>query len=319
MKRESVRRPTLVAVLFALLSLCVSGCATCQKMGFSARRRRPGFPRLSYDEKALIRDLEEKLDLPAKILGYYNLPSGRDGEAKRKDQRDLIISGRLSLINLNYNQFLGEFSLHKQAIDTGFDLGQIGVSLATAVSSSTGTQSVLGATSAAIASTRLSVDKNFFYEKTVPVLISAMNARRKEALIPILEGVKRSDAKYPLPRALSDLDYYYFAGTFPGALQSIQKEAGQKEGKAEVTIGRLLTGLDEAGEAILKLRDSSEDNRKALLGWIGGDKEIAAIVERTGEGMPSPTALATLPEYAFIRIRATQNPDLAKRLKALEE
>jgi hypothetical protein len=66
-----------------------------------------------------------------------------------------------------------------------------------------------------------------------------MNAARKQALVPIVAGLRDDVAKYPLELALSDLHAYYFAGTFPGALQSIQAEAGKSEAKADVELNLL--------------------------------------------------------------------------------
>ena len=80
---------------------------------------------------------------------------------------------------------------------------------------------------------KLAIDKNFFFEKTVPVLITTMNAQRKVALAPLALGMTSDTEVYPLAQALSDLDSYYLAGTFIGALQAIQAEAGAKDKEAE--------------------------------------------------------------------------------------
>ena len=69
----------------------------------------------SYDEKKLIQDLEEKFDLPKMIEDYYTakLTFTADGtqeltavnKASLRTRRDAVISGRIALINLHYNQF----------------------------------------------------------------------------------------------------------------------------------------------------------------------------------------------------------------------
>ena len=76
-------------------------------------------------------------------------------------------------------------------------------------------------------------------DETVPVLITAMNAARKEALLPILKGNGKTLAEYPFTEALSNLHLYYQAGTFIGALQEIQKDAGAKEITADLDIEQL--------------------------------------------------------------------------------
>src|SRR5207244_12599965 len=115
------------------------------------------------------------------------------------------------------------------------------VGLATTVSAGAAAKAALGASSTGLGATRTSIDKNFFYEKTVPALITARNAQWKVALVPILEGTKRDIEGYPMALALSNLAEYYFAGMFTGALQAIEKDAGVKEAAADkrIEIARL--------------------------------------------------------------------------------
>jgi len=108
-----------------------------------------------------------------------------------------------------------------------------GVGLATTVSAGAAAKAALGASSTGLGATRTSIDKNFFYEKTVPALITARNAQWKVALVPILEGTKRDTEGYPMALALSDLAEYYYAGTFTEALQAIEKDAGVKEASGQ--------------------------------------------------------------------------------------
>lgn len=147
--------------------------------------------------------------------------------------RNEFITARLTLINMQYTKFIHQFAVSKSQIDTGFDMLTTGLGLATAVVGGEATKAALGAASAGVGATRTSIDKNFFFEKTVPVLVTAMNAQRKVALIPILQGMQQDIRTYPISQAASDLLEYYNAGTFIGALQAVQKDAGVKEEKAD--------------------------------------------------------------------------------------
>ncbi len=217
------------------------GLASCAAFSGCGQQQRPGFPAQSYDEKQLIEDLETKFDLPTKIRQYYDEKAGlRQNELKIR--RDEIITSRVTLINLHYNQFVADASFRRQIMDFGADIADLGVDLATTVVGSAATKTILGAISAGITGTQASVHKNFYFEKTVSAIVATMNANRKQALIPILTGQQRGVDAYPLGQALSDLDNYYFAGTFLGALNAILVEAGENEKAASTRIDRIRHG-----------------------------------------------------------------------------
>jgi len=150
----------------------------------------------------------------------------------KKELRNQFISQRLTLINIQYIKFIRRFAVDKAQLDTAADMLVIGLDLAGTLVGGAATKAIFAAISGGTSASRTSINKNFFHEKTVPVLVTAMNAERKEALIPIFVGIGKSIDEYPFARALADLHLYYQAGTFIGALQSIQKDAGVKEGKA---------------------------------------------------------------------------------------
>ena len=230
-------------------TLSLSTAAPDKQTKTEKQQKTHDYPRQSYDEKRQIKELERVFEKPDLIAKYYALTNAT--ETVRKAARNEIITGRIALINLNYNQFIGQFSFTKQTLDAGADITELGLNIATAAVGGAATKTVLGAVSAGVTGTKLAIDKNFFYEKTVPVLVTSMNARRKEALLPLMTGVGQSTTEYSLAQALSDLDAYYFAGTFPGALQGIQSDAGSKEADAE----RLLKDVRATN-----LKASQQDN-----------------------------------------------------------
>ena len=212
---------------FSIFSLLVilPGCGT------------PGFPKQSYDPKKQIKQLEKEFETPHLLTHYYTLTNAT--EEIKKSERNKIIDGRLALINLNYNQFIAQFSVTRQTLDFGTEITQLGLNLATTAVGGESTKTILGAISSGVTGGKIAIDKNFFFEKTVSVLVTSMNAQRKVMLAPILSGIKSSTDDYPLTQALADIDAYYFAGTFIGALQAIQADSGAKEKQAEVKITQI--------------------------------------------------------------------------------
>ena len=247
--------------------------------------RKPGFPRQSYNEDKQIKQLEAVYAKPDLIPKYYAMTNA--SEPEKKAARNEIVTGRIALINLNYNQFVGQFTFEKQTLDAAVDITELGLNLATTAVGGAEAKTILGAVSAGVTGSKLAIDKNFFYEKTVPVLVTSMNAERKTALLPIITGISKSTDDYPLVQALSDLDTYYFAGTFIGALQAIQADAGAKGKKAQDKIDSIRFAEDDAARQIRAwlwpdgpLNPPNTNNVAALKSW-GKDRHLETVkIER---------------------------------------
>jgi len=280
------------AASLLLLALVATGCATGQ---------RPGFPRQSYDEAKTIKRLEASFQEDVIIDGYYR--SGTTAE-QRQALRDKLIDGRVALMDLNYQQFVASMSFHRQSIDTAGEFAELGANLATTIVGGAAAKTALGAVSAGISGAKLSVDKNFFYEKTIPVLVSAMEAQRKTVLVDLLTGRAKDDHEYSLAQAISDLNRYYFAGTFLGGLQSIQADAGAKQKDAEQWVVAYAYNEDPAAKSIKAFlfpkgpKDPKSENVALLKKWF-----------QTG-GVPSGTTVSE-----FLR----QDRFKEQRMKALHE
>ena len=173
-------------------------------------------------------------------------------------------------MNIQYIKFIRRFAVEKAQLDTAADVLIIGVNLAGALVGAASTKGILAAISGGTAASRISINKNFFHEQTVPVLITAMNAERKTALIPIFDGIGKTLDEYPFAQALSDLNFYYHAGTFIGALQAVQKDSGVKEDVADrkiIVIKRnIALAKKEARDRVSALLDKIDKlpNEKAM-------------------------------------------------------
>ena len=151
----------------------------------------------------------------------------------------------------------------------------IGLDLAGTLVGAASTKAIIAAISGGTSASRTSINKEFFQHKTVPVLITAMNAERKKALIPILKGSGQTLEVYSFEQALSDLHIYYQAGTFLGALQAVQKYSGVKEGQADEEIKNIVKGKFEKDDAGITLC-SAPGSLDTSLSHAGGLIEIAA-------------------------------------------
>lgn len=273
----------LTSLSIVLAVAILAGCSSLSK---------PGFPKRSYDEQKQLKDLTTAFEKPGMIADYYTLTNAPDAtdaqkadlEIRKRSARDEIVNGRLALIDLNYSHFVSQFSFTKQSLDAGTEVVELGLNLATTAVGGAATKTVLGAVAAGVTGSKLAIDKNFFYEKTVPVLVTSMNAQRKTALVTILTGMTNAVDQYPLARALSDLENYYFAGTFIGALQAIQSDSGHKEKLAETDIQKIrkFSFVEDKASKLLTAflwpqgmtnadgtdKDVNDENLKTLRTWM---------------------------------------------------
>lgn len=213
-----------MAAVFACALACVMG---------GCNSTRHGYPKRALDEEAQLRSFETAYDLTELIAAYHQSVEEDGTPDERTKARNKVIDGFLVLTDLHYAAFVKVFSARRKDFDTAADVVVLGLSGAGAVLDPSSTTRILAAISGGVTGTKATVEKNYFYEKTIPILIASMNARREETLTAILNGRKESDDAYPLARAWADLSRYYFAGTFDGALQTIQTDSGKRQAEAE--------------------------------------------------------------------------------------
>ncbi|MBW2741290.1 MAG: hypothetical protein JRE64_21160 [Deltaproteobacteria bacterium] len=63
------------------------------------------------------------------------------------------------------------------------------------------TKTVLAGLAAGVTGSKQVIDKNYYFEKTIPALVGQMNAERKKALVPILVDVRGTLDEYPFAQA----------------------------------------------------------------------------------------------------------------------
>ena len=156
--------------------------------------------------------------------------------------------------NLEYIKFVQQFYLSNAQINSVLDITNIGIGLAATLVGPAVTKSILAAVATGLTGARLSIERNFFQEKTIQVLVTQMNAQRTAALVPIQRGLTQSVEQYPLALAIVDLNAYYEAGTIQGAIIGIQVSAGQLQATAEQDLARLrdIKSEPDQSSAILK-------------------------------------------------------------------
>lgn len=197
------------------------------------------------------------------LVTKYSQPTGISFDPKvlTAEQRNQIVEDLIYLINVNYTKFEGELSLSRASFDTSADLAIIGLGAAGSLISVTSTQALLAAISGGISGARVSINKNFFYEQSTTGLVSTMRASRKKKLELIRNAKALPLADYPMSQALGDTTDYYNAGTIVGALQTIIKEAGEKEKTADIAI-------EKDVKKRIELQYKSNALRQSITNWL---------------------------------------------------
>jgi hypothetical protein len=230
------------AIIFLLL---VSACTTI---------RNGGAPEPSFDIDADLEKISKEFEPATNITNYYQTPI-----ESRFDARNKFITGRLVQIDLQYLKFIRSLTSNKQQIDAATDIASLSLNLAGTLVSGTQAKTNLAATAAGLGGIKTTIDKDFYYEKSIEALVVTMNAKRKQTLINILTGLNAPIQQYPFERAITDLQQYYLAGTLNGAVQFINVQAAESEVKSDKALNilyQLPVLSDNQIDTITKLTDA---------------------------------------------------------------
>ena len=188
-----------------------------------------GFPDRSQDVDARLASLTADYFLPdGDILETYRNLSAAD----RRSYRDEVVYARMMATDLRFATF--KKAIYNEGVATNLSLDIIGVGLGAAGAATTveSTSRILSALSGGIAGSTTAVNKNLYYERTLPALIALMDAERERIKADIFEGLGNSVDDYPLGQALVDLERYFEVGSIPGAIAAITTTAGQTKDMA---------------------------------------------------------------------------------------
>jgi hypothetical protein len=214
------RRGGVWAVKAAVLGFCLMALSACASVG--------GFPDDVIPADTDLTNAQQYFD-GAIVADYLKLTS----ETDRRPYRDRIVYGRLHAYDVQYKQFLKALSLESGSVALGADLVSLAFSGLAATTGDAPTKAALAAVSGGVLGAKGNVSKDVFYDKALPAIVAQMEASRLQVRLSIEKGLADTDANYSLMKAMVDLDQYELAGSLPGALNAIVKDAGVKADKAE--------------------------------------------------------------------------------------
>lgn len=260
-----LRKILLFTSLFPLWIL--SGCsATFQ-----------GSPAILPDSQNALKQLDPYY--ASVMKEYYG--NNRD----KKELRNEFIETRLAVIDDQYLCFKQRLYIESVSSNLGVDTAVLGLNLAGTLTPAASAKAILAAVSGGLIGTRAAAEKELYFEKTMPALLSQMEALRKNVRADIIKNMQLEVDSYPLSQAEYDLQQYYVAGTIPGAIVGITTEAVHAENQATALMADTIKSnleakgykvspyqKDDAGDILHEFvfpgGKPNDDNLKKLQSWM---------------------------------------------------
>jgi len=193
--------------------------------------------------KASLAELRDKYAQPG------NLGSALNDAHSSPEARNRVLNDLILIVDLNYYHQEKLLYDKKGAADFLGDTAVLGLNTAGTLNPSVQTLQILHAISAGITGTRSAFDSDVLQKQAIPAVIAKMRALRAERMKFLRGGmmirvyddtehkvwhyIPRPLNQYSIEQGLYDLVAYYNAGTFVGAIQGIQADAGVQKKNAE--------------------------------------------------------------------------------------
>lgn len=215
-------------------------------------------------------------------------------------ERNRIQNKSVAVIDLRFHAFVRDLAANRADASAAAAGTTLGAATAGAFVDSVAAKTNYALVAAGVIGAFGILDKNYFYEKTVPALVAAMRAARANVLLRMREGQAETLENYNGAAALQDLEDYYAAGTLLAAIADITVRA---ESDAAQTLAQVRT---------LAVPTSAEiDRYSKITQAIFSIKDAAGV----GKGNSALKSLGLAPQTAPKETRAALVAALRPRTK----
>ena len=253
-------------VLCALMTLpaVLGGCATIE-----------GAPRRVIDADQSVALLSEYAMTTA-IREFHSTKTDARHGMGREQYRDMVVALYVNAIDARYYDFRSRISGERRELDSGIDIAVLTLTNAITAAATHHARDL-----AAIASTfggaGAALNRDLFFDRALPALLSAMDTGRLRILARIQQNLGRNAAQYPLATAFADLSAYEMAGSLDRALEEVNAQVSQARQEAQAA-------YDSAVHVCISTEDVS-DNRGAISDWIAASTTAITDIQRLGAFM----------------------------------
>tara|TARA_R110001606_G_scaffold74168_1_gene171742 strand:+ start:1129 stop:2103 length:975 start_codon:yes stop_codon:yes gene_type:complete len=152
-------------------------------------------------------------------------------EGPRTVYRNRAVSAYLMAMDARYFDFRRGLARNIKGGNLGLDLALLGLTGSAAIWDKAASE--LAAVATAVAGGKASLNRELYFEKTLPALIALMEAERLTVRADILRGLTRTESDYTIEEAFSDLTRYQSAASLDGAIQRASEVAASEGAKAK--------------------------------------------------------------------------------------
>lgn len=216
--------PRLRSLLVVIAALALAGCNTMR-----------GTPTRYQSSDAIVAAIQLT---PQDIA---DLAETQDG-----GQRNRLQNKAVAVIDQQYSSFVRSLVSDKADAATASAGATLGAATAAAFVDSVAAKTNYALFGATLIGAFGIIDKNYYFEKTAPALVSGMDAARVQALLQIKKNQQLGIDVYEGAAAVRDLETYYTAGTLIGAIKDItaRAETTVAEGQGEIRALKVLPQLE---------------------------------------------------------------------------
>lgn len=155
--------------------------------------------------------------------------SAPDSGDNARAYRDAFLAVQMGAIDAQYFRFRRDLTAQAKVANFALDLGVLGLTSGGAIAGETAANA-LSAGGAALTGAKASLNKEVYFEKTLPAIVASMDARRLELKVAILAKMQKSIADYSLAQAIIDVSTYQLSASLDSAIEQITGDANaQKE------------------------------------------------------------------------------------------
>ena len=148
-----------------------------------------------------------------------------------------------TVLDARYLEFRAAISKEQKGGNFALDTAILGASALGAVVK--GAANEFSAAAAALTGTRSSLNREVYFERTLPAIIKTMEASRIRVRAQIVQYLRADDiATYPLEQAFADITLYQLSTTIGGAIQEVTEAAGKA---ADAEIMKVENAIESCG------------------------------------------------------------------------
>ncbi len=211
-------------------------------------------------------------------IKYYQAASNPAATpAELKALRNRTVLGEMQVYEIYFTRFQARLWGDTNIVSVGGDLSILILNGLAATTGGAATKSALAAASAGIVGAQGAINRDIYYQRTLPAILAQMSANRDIIKAGILDALNtRDDSSYPLAAAEMDLQVLQRASGIADAVQNITLSATAQKAAAQALVDTYRTADFSTAASAQRIRawigfgqpSFNQINLAALQNWV---------------------------------------------------